>query len=58
MSPTVRSTPVKLPGRAPEVGAVKLFAVPLASAMSDQDVSSLVLALDFDTRSAAAGSPP
>jgi hypothetical protein len=58
MPPTVRSTPVKLPGRAPEVGAVKLFAVPLASAMSDQDVSSLVLALGFDTRSAAAGSPP
>jgi hypothetical protein len=58
MPPTVRSTPVTLPGRAPEVGAVKLFAIPLASAMSDQDLSSLVLALDFDTRLAAPGSPP
>src|ERR1700679_3639383 len=58
MPPTVRSTPVTLPGRAPEVGAVELFAIPLASAMSDQDLSSLVLALDFDTRVAAPGSPP
>jgi hypothetical protein len=56
MRPTVRSTPV--PGRVPEVGAVTLFAVPLASKMSDLDVDSLVLALNFDTRTPAAGSPP
>jgi hypothetical protein len=56
MPPTVRSTPV--PGRVPETAAVKLFAIPLTSTMSDSDVSSLVLALDFDTRTAAAGSSP
>jgi hypothetical protein len=56
MPPTVHSTPV--PGRVPETTAVKLFAIPLASTMSDRDVSSLVLALDFDTRTAAAGSSP
>jgi hypothetical protein len=56
MQPTVRSTPV--PGRLPEVSAVTLFAVPLVSSMTDRDVSSLVLALDFDTQAVAAGSPP
>jgi hypothetical protein len=56
MRPTVRSTTV--PGRVPEAGAVKLFAVPFVSAMSDRDLASLVLALDFDARVAAAGSPP
>jgi hypothetical protein len=56
MRPTVRSTTV--PGRVPEVGAVKLFEVPLVSAMSDRDLASLVLALDFDSRVAPAGSPP
>jgi hypothetical protein len=55
MPPTVRSTPI--PGRVPDVGAVKLFAVPLTSAMSDHDLSSLALALDFDVRDAVAGSP-
>jgi hypothetical protein len=56
MRPTVRSTPT--PGRVPEVAAVKLFAIPLTSAMSDRDLSSLALALDFDARVAVAGSPP
>lgn len=56
MRRTVSSTPV--PGRVPAVGAVQLFAIPLASTMTDRDVSSLVLALDFDTRTAPAGSPP
>jgi hypothetical protein len=56
MRPTVPTTPV--PGRVPEVGAVTLFAIPFASTMSDRDVSSLVLALDFDTRTAPAGSSP
>jgi hypothetical protein len=57
MPPTVRSTPT-VPGRRPEAGAVTLFTIPLASTMSDRDVSSLVLALDFDTRTAPPGSPP
>jgi hypothetical protein len=57
MPPTVRSTPT-VPGRTPEADAVTLFAIPLASTMSDRDVSSLVLALDFDTRTAPPGSPP
>lgn len=57
MSPTVRSTPT-VPGRAPAAAAVTLFTIPLASTMDDRDVSSLVLALDFDIRSAPAGSPP
>jgi hypothetical protein len=56
MGPTVRSSPV--PGRMPEAAAVTLFTIPLASTMGDRDVSSLVLALDFDTRTAAAGSSP
>jgi hypothetical protein len=56
MPPTVRATPV--PGRVPETTAVTLFAIPLASTMNDRDVSSLVLALDFDTRTAAAGAAP
>jgi hypothetical protein len=56
MRPTVRSTPV--PARVPEAGAVTLFAIPFVSTMSDRDVSSLVRALDFDTRTAPAGSPP
>jgi hypothetical protein len=56
MGPTVRSTSV--PGRVPGVRAVTLFAIPLTSTMSERDVSSLVLALDFDTQSVAAGSPP
>jgi hypothetical protein len=56
MGPTVRSTPV--PGRVPETGAVKLFTIPMASTMSDRDVSSLMLDLDFDTQAVAAGSAP
>lgn len=56
MPATVRSTPV--PERVPAAGAVTLFTIPMASTMSDRDVSSLVLALDFDTRTAPAGSPP
>jgi hypothetical protein len=56
MGPTVRSTPV--PERVPETGAVKLFTIPLASTMSDRDVSSLMLDLDFDTQAVAAGSAP
>ena len=36
-------------------GAVTLFTIPLTAAMSEQDVSSLVLSLDFDTRTAASG---
>jgi hypothetical protein len=56
MGPTVRSAP--MPGRVPEVAAVKLFTVPLTSAMSDRDLASLALALDFDARVAVAGSPP
>jgi hypothetical protein len=56
MPPTVRSTPV--PGRVPEAAAVTLFTIALASPMTDRDVSSLVRSLDFDTRTAAAGSSP
>ncbi len=47
-----------LPGRSPEAAVVTLFVIPLTSAMSDRDLASLALALDFDTRVAAAGSPP
>jgi hypothetical protein len=47
-----------VPGRSPKAAAVTLFAIPLASAMSDQDLASLAQALDFDARLAAAGSPP
>jgi hypothetical protein len=57
MPPTVRSTPT-VPGRTPEAAAVTLFTIPLASTMSDRDVSSLVLALDFDIRTAPPGSSP
>lgn len=57
MQPTGRSTPT-VPQRVPEVGAVTLFTIPIASAMNDRDLSALVLALDFDTRVAPAGSSP
>jgi hypothetical protein len=53
----VGSSPT-LPDRPPHAAAVTLFAIPLTSAMSDRDLASLALALDFDTRLAAAGSPP
>jgi hypothetical protein len=53
----VDSSPT-LPGQSPEAAAVTLFAIPLTSAMSDRDLASLTLALDFDSRLAAAGSPP
>ncbi len=56
MPATVRSTSV--PGRVPESGAVTLFTIPIVSAMTDRDVSSLVLSLEFDTQAVAAGSPP